>query len=52
MLTKNISAMTTNEEYNILRKLAYEDAIKNNKRASISAYIREIILAHIEKNSK
>lgn len=50
MRTKIISMVVTEEEYNVLRKLAYKDAIKNNKRGSVSAFVRDIILDYTKNN--
>jgi len=52
MKTKIINIAVTEEEYNEVRKLAYEKAIKNNTRASISAYVGEVMKEYINKKSK
>ena len=50
MKRKSILITITEEEYEIIRKLTYEDAIKSNKKASITGYTSNIVKNHININ--
>ena len=51
MKTKVISMAVTDEEYNKIRKAAYENAIKNDKPLSVSAFALNIVNDHLNGNS-